>query len=72
MGCNCKGIELVLAIVILVFALWQTTYSSWIVIIAAVLLVLHALSCKGMCGTDMSSGSARKASSGKKKKKKRR
>lgn len=49
MGCNCRVTESILAIVILVFALWQVTYSTWIVSIAAVLLLVHSMWCKN-CG----------------------
>ena len=43
MNCNCSKANLVLAIVILVFALWQTTYSKWIVVIAAAIIGIHSL-----------------------------
>jgi hypothetical protein len=55
MGCNCIWTEFVLGVVILVFTVWPTLIftamtSMWIVVVAAVLLVLHSLSCKGgMC-----------------------
>jgi len=48
-NCNCKWTEIILGVLILVFAWWATAYSQWIVTIAAVLLLLHALSCKN-CG----------------------
>ena len=38
--------EAILAIIILVFALWQTVYSDWIVIIAAIILLIHSFTCK--------------------------
>ncbi|MFH1308001.1 MAG: hypothetical protein ABIH72_04070 [archaeon] len=44
--CNYKVIEIVLGLVVLVFALWETTYSKWLIVIAGVLLILHALICK--------------------------
>lgn len=46
MECNCKMCELTLGIIILVFALWQTVWSEWIIAIAAIILILHALLCK--------------------------
>jgi glucose dehydrogenase len=46
MGCNCKMVEMVLAIVIIVFALWETGASQWIILIAAILLLLHSWMCK--------------------------
>lgn len=43
----CKSIcEAILAVIILVFALWQTAYSNWIIIIAAVILLIHSFTCK--------------------------
>jgi hypothetical protein len=67
MGCNCKVTEGILAILIVLFAFWQTTYSKWVIIISAVLLLIHALKCGKCktCGTDMKD----KSSSGTKKKK---
>jgi len=53
MGCNCKCVEIILAIVILLFLFWETTASTWIIAIAAILLLIHALSCK-KCGIGMS------------------
>ena len=56
--CNCKGTELVAGIVILVLALWPTIFtavvSKWIIVVAAVVLIIHALGCKDIacCGTD--------------------
>lgn len=47
---NCKWIEILLAIVAIVFTLWPTAYSKWVVVIAAALILIHALSCK-MCHT---------------------
>ena len=38
-----SSVELVLGIVILVFALWETQWSGWIIVIAAILLVIHSL-----------------------------
>jgi len=69
MGCNCKWLEIVIAVVILVVTIWPgiigATGSWWVTIIAAALLLIHALKCgcRGMCGP----GAAPKAS-GKKKK----
>ena len=54
MGCNCKWTETILALVILVFAIWPSlipqVQGSWIIIVAAVLLLIHAWTCKN-CGT---------------------
>ncbi len=47
MKCNCMVTELIIGIVILIFAIWPAllgpTISNWIVIIAAIVLILHAL-----------------------------
>lgn len=43
----CKSwCEAALGIVILVFALWPTTYSNWVIIIASAILIIHSFSCK--------------------------
>ena len=51
MNCNCKWCQLVLAVVILVFAIWPgiVSWSNWVIIVAAVLLIVHSLSCN-KCG----------------------
>ena len=46
MNCNCKWVETVLAIVIIVFVLLETGASQWIVLIAAILLLIHSWMCK--------------------------
>ena len=43
MKCNCSIGNIVLAAIILIFALRVTTYSQWIIIIASVLLIIHEL-----------------------------
>ncbi len=43
--CN-SWCEAIIAIVILVFMFWQTAYSDWIVIIAAIVLLVHSFTCK--------------------------
>lgn len=60
MSCG-KWTNSILGIVILLVTIWPTMFSAmtnkWIVIIAAILLVIHACCCKncGMCGhEDMS------------------
>lgn len=43
----CKSwCELILAVVIIVFALWQTSFSQWILLIAGIGLLIHSLTCK--------------------------
>lgn len=54
---NCRICESVLSIVILVMVLWPnmlgTIASKWVVIVAAVLLLLHAIGCKDcVCSED--------------------
>lgn len=43
---NCNYLITVLAIVIIVFALWETGVSQWLILIAAVLILLHSWMCK--------------------------
>ncbi len=58
MNCNCKWVETVLAILIIVFAFWETSFSTWGIVIAAVLLLIHGWTCKncGMCKNCMEGG----------------
>ena len=60
--CNCKLTEIVVAAVILVFALYEATYSKWIIIIAAVVLFVHGLMCKDIacCNDDTAKPKAKK------------
>ena len=46
--CNCKVSEIVLGLIILVFAFWHTAVSDWIIGIAAILLILHGLMQRSM------------------------
>ena len=51
MKCNCKWTEIILAIIIGVFAYWPALIpkldGKWIVLVAALVLLIHGLSCKG-------------------------
>ena len=43
----CKSwCELILGVLIIIFALWQTAYSQWIIIILAAVLIIHSFTCK--------------------------
>ena len=46
MSCKCNWVEAVLAIIIILFTYMAKASSKWVVIIAALLLLLHALMCK--------------------------
>lgn len=51
MGCNCKVVEAVLSLIIILFAVWpnllgDATYSKWVIIIAALLMLIHSFTCK--------------------------
>jgi len=53
--CNCKATEIILGVIILVFAMWDSTI-SWlpsgtVIIVAAALIVVHALGCKDLSCT---------------------
>lgn len=43
---NCKWIEALLAVLIIIFANSSWVYATWIIIIAAAVLLIHALTCK--------------------------
>jgi hypothetical protein len=50
MDCNCKHCNTILAIVILVFSFWSVAWtnwltSKWIIVAAAVLILLHGIKC---------------------------
>lgn len=53
-----KLCNLITGILIVVFALWETVYSKWILVILGVLLILHPLIYKGSCcqNTETSKG----------------
>ncbi len=52
----CKSwCEAILGIIILIFAIAETSYSKWIVVIAAVMLLIHSFTCK-KCFVCMHSG----------------
>ncbi len=43
----CKSwCELILGLVVIVFALWQTQYSQWVLVIAGLVLAVHSFTCK--------------------------
>ncbi len=46
MECNCRTIEIILAALVLVFYFWETPVSGWIVVLAAIALLVHACTCK--------------------------
>lgn len=57
----CKSwCEAVLGIIILIFAFWQTTYSKWVIVVAAAIMVLHSFSCKKCFGREMPMKMAKK------------
>jgi len=75
MGCNCKWFEKVVAVVVLVIAIWPNFLGAaapkWVLIIAAVALFLHAVKCKncGVCEDgNMSSMPVKRATKKKKRK----
>lgn len=55
MNCNCTWVESLLAVIVIVFAFWQTSYSQWVIVIAAALLLIHGLWCKNCkaCKSEM-------------------
>lgn len=68
MGCNCKWCELVIAIVILVFAFWMTAWSKWIIVIAAIVLLLHSFLCRSCMMCEQHKGGMAKSMPASKKK----
>ncbi|MBI3333894.1 hypothetical protein HYZ97_00190 [Candidatus Pacearchaeota archaeon] len=61
MNCNCQVTEVILAIVIIVFALWSSlAWGKWVVVIAAALLLIHALKCNNCRLPEAGMASSRK------------
>jgi len=60
----CKSwCELIIAILVVVFALWNTIYSKWILVILGVILAIHSFTCKTCFvshGAEMKSGKSRR------------
>ena len=48
--CNCKWLEIIVAVVVFVMVMWPallgSDVSKWVAAIAAVILLIHALMCK--------------------------
>lgn len=42
---NCKWVEALAAILVLVFTFWPQSYSKWVIVIAALVVLGHALFC---------------------------
>ncbi len=43
----CKSwCELIIAVVVIVSALWPYMYSNWVIVIAGVILLIHSFTCK--------------------------
>lgn len=43
--CNCKYLEAVFALLILIFSFVSTAYSKWVIVISALVLLIHSVSC---------------------------
>ena len=60
MVCNCKIFEGILGVIILFFVLWPTLLgadvSKWIVVIAAIALLIHACRCKAHLNSAVKKG----------------
>ncbi|MBI1972669.1 hypothetical protein HYS50_01550 [Candidatus Woesearchaeota archaeon] len=47
MACNLKMFEGIIGLIVIVFGYWQDwQYSQWITILAGIVLLIHALTCK--------------------------
>ena len=58
----CKSwCEMIIGIVILVFTLWWTAVSEWILIIAGIVLIVHSFTCRTcFAGKEMPARSSRR------------
>jgi hypothetical protein len=45
----------VLPLIVLIFAIWEMAASKWIVIVAAVLMLLHTFGCNDCCSAEVKS-----------------
>lgn len=77
MDCKCKHCNTILAIVILIFSFWMVNWTSWltskwIIVAAAVLILLHGIKCghcaDGSCNVKVPSKKKSKKVARKKKK----
>ncbi len=64
MSCNCKSCEAIIAVIIGVLAIWPNLLgavnSRWVIIIAAIVLLVHSFACKHCMMCKQHSGSAMK------------
>ena len=51
---NCRVIEALLGVIILVFAVTDIPYGEWVMVVAAVILILHGSTCT-VCGVSIPS-----------------
>ncbi len=50
----CKSwCEFILAVIILVFALFNWAYSKWVIVIAAIIMIIHSFTCNKCFGGHM-------------------
>ena len=51
----CKSwCELIIGIIVVVFSLWQTMISEWVLVIAGIVLIIHSFTCKACFNKNMS------------------
>ena len=63
MNYNCKWLEVVLLLLIIIWAIWANLFgipSFWVIIVAAVILLIHELGCKN-CHVNMKAKPKKKA-----------
>lgn len=57
----CKSwCELIIALIVIIFALWQTAWSQWILVIAGIVLLVHSFTCKSCFSGREMKGSGKK------------
>lgn len=45
MGYNCKWTEIVIGLLVILFAWWTPTYTAWILTVLGLLMLWHAFKC---------------------------
>ena len=45
--CDCRWTEIIIAVVVIVFSvIWSASWTNWVIFVAALVLLVHALTCK--------------------------
>ena len=62
MNCNWSTGDIILSAIIIVFTFWTTSFSKWVIVIAAAIMFIHAIVHRNMHGPMMEKMPAKSAS----------